>query len=161
MEENCQQVLLIGACRIQCWCVIVLVHKCLFNHPLLLSGVGSPGRRGARLFATERRGERIEYFVIVQSEGDSLYISILYICDENAFFVWHYLLPVLWFNIQCFSVANIYLVCVFIFLILSLVISCIFVFLLFVPPFFRSLHGLLLWSSDEVTQLTLCIRLVL
>lgn len=29
-------------------------------------------------------GKRIEYFVIVQSEADSMYISILYICDETA-----------------------------------------------------------------------------
>lgn len=28
-------------------------------------------------------GRRIEYFVIVQSEGDSMYISILYICDKK------------------------------------------------------------------------------
>lgn len=33
--ENCQHVLLIGACFIQCWCVVVLVHTCLFNHPPL------------------------------------------------------------------------------------------------------------------------------
>lgn len=83
MGENCQQVLLIGAYFIQCWCVVVLVHICLFNHPFFpLGGWGI--KAGGGSCSWERRGKRIEYFVIVQSEGDSMYISILYICDENA-----------------------------------------------------------------------------
>lgn len=81
MGENCQQVLLIGAYFIQCWCVVVLVHICLFNHPFFPLGGGVP-RQGVGL--VHEREEGIEYFVIVQSEGDSMYISILYICDENA-----------------------------------------------------------------------------
>lgn len=40
VEENCQQVLLIGAYFIQCWCVVVLVHICLFNHPFFPLGGG-------------------------------------------------------------------------------------------------------------------------
>lgn len=87
MEENCQQVLLIGACCIQCWCVVVLVHKCLFNHPPSPLGGGVYGLKGCPPLHRRKEGKRIEYFVIVQSEGDSLYISILYICDENAFCV--------------------------------------------------------------------------
>lgn len=42
---------------------------------------------GVQPLRRRKEGKRIEYFVIVQSEGDSLYISILYICDENAFCV--------------------------------------------------------------------------
>lgn len=38
--ENCQQVLLIGAYFIQCWCVVVLVHIRLFNHPFFPLGGG-------------------------------------------------------------------------------------------------------------------------
>lgn len=47
---------------------------------------GEGGGRGrGSVFSLEKTGvQRIEYFVIVQSEGDSMYISILYICDENA-----------------------------------------------------------------------------
>lgn len=74
-----------GACFIQC--VFVLVYKCLFNHRLSSSwgGGGTKTVEGrGRGFFTNPEGERIEYFVIVQSEGDSMYISILYICDENA-----------------------------------------------------------------------------
>lgn len=44
--------------------------------------MGYQGRGGS--YSQKRGGKRIEYFVIVQSEGDSMYISILYICDENA-----------------------------------------------------------------------------
>lgn len=57
MGENCQQVLLIGACCIQCWCVVVLVHKCLFNHPFSPLGGGVYGLKGCGLFTTERRGK--------------------------------------------------------------------------------------------------------
>lgn len=80
--ENCQQVLLIGAYFIQCWCVVVLVHICLFNHPFSSWGWGI--KTGGGSYSRKTGGKRIEYFVIVQSEGDSMYISILYICDENA-----------------------------------------------------------------------------
>lgn len=82
MGEKYQQILLIGAYFIQCWCVVVLVHICLFNHPFFPLG-GGVSRWGGS-YSRKRGGERIEYFVIVQSEGDSMYISILYICDENA-----------------------------------------------------------------------------
>lgn len=44
--EKCQQILLIGAYFIQCWCVVVLVHICLFNHPFFLLGVGYKDRVG-------------------------------------------------------------------------------------------------------------------
>lgn len=66
---------------------VVLVHKCLFNHPFFSSR--GWGLRAEEVWPLHHRkeGKRIEYFVIVQSEGDSLYISILYICDENAFCV--------------------------------------------------------------------------
>lgn len=62
---------------------------CLFNHPFFpLGGAGFNGGgrgRGGSFPPRETTGvKRIEYFVIVQSEGDSMYISILYICDENA-----------------------------------------------------------------------------
>lgn len=67
-------------------------------------------------------GKRIEYFVIVQSEGDSMYISIVYICDENAF-AFCVTLPFICAMVlhSVFSVLIIY-ICVFIFsfLILSL-----------------------------------------
>lgn len=46
--ENCQQVLLIGAYFIQCWCVVVLVHICLFNHPFFPLG-GGVSRQGVGL----------------------------------------------------------------------------------------------------------------
>lgn len=57
MGENCQQVLLIEAYFIQCWCVVVLlVNICLSNHPFFLLGVGHRGR-GWGLFTKERRGK--------------------------------------------------------------------------------------------------------
>lgn len=83
MGENCQQVLLIEAYFIQCWCVVVLVHICLFNHPFF-SSWGWGIKAGGGTYSQKTGGKRTEYFVIVQSEGDSLYISIVYICDENA-----------------------------------------------------------------------------
>lgn len=42
-------------------------------------------KAGGGSYSQKTGANRIEYFVIVQSEGDSMYISILYICDENAF----------------------------------------------------------------------------
>lgn len=70
----------------------VLVLLCLyiyvFNHPPLpflffspLLGVGYQGR--GWVLSMNEDGRRIEYFVIVQSEGDRMYISILYICDKK------------------------------------------------------------------------------
>lgn len=50
----------------------------------LFSSWGWGIKAGVGLIHEKRGGKRIEYFVIVQSEGDSMYISILYICDENA-----------------------------------------------------------------------------
>lgn len=53
----------------------------------LFSSWGWGIKAGGGSYSRKRGGKRIEYFVIVQSEGDSMYISILYICDENAFCV--------------------------------------------------------------------------
>lgn len=67
--------------------MFVCLYICVFSIiPSFLSGAGFKGRGGAGegLFPEETGVKRIEYFVIVQSEGDSMYISILYICDENA-----------------------------------------------------------------------------
>jgi hypothetical protein len=104
-------------------------------------GVGHQGKGGTY---TWEEGKRIEYFVIVQSEGDTvcIYLYCIYVMKMRWLFVWHYLLPVLWFYIQCFNVDN-----VFWFLSLSFLV---FVFLL---SFFWLLHGLLLLLSNEVTQL--------
>lgn len=165
MEENCQQVLLIGACRIQCWCVIVLVHKCLFNHPLLLSGVGSPGRRGVPPLRHRKEGGKNRVFCYCPIRGwQFVYIYIVYmwwkcfLCDTTFYLYYGSTFSV--------SVLLIYIwfVSLFFFFDFCLLSFLVFFFLFFFsssPPFFRSLHGLLLWSSDEVTQLTLCIRLVL
>lgn len=58
----------------------------------------------------------IEYFDIVHSEGD-VYISILYICDENAlaFCANTNLLSVLLLDSQCFNVSTVLLLHDFIF----------------------------------------------
>lgn len=50
----------------------------------LLSSRGWGIKAAGGSFPQQTGVKRIEYFVIVQSEGDSMYISILYICDENA-----------------------------------------------------------------------------
>lgn len=86
MGENCQHLLLIGACFIQCWCCCActymssIIPPIPFFFPLL--GVGYQGR--GWVLSMNEEGRRIEYFVIVQSEGDSMYISILYICDKKC-----------------------------------------------------------------------------
>lgn len=81
--------------NIYCWLgpvlfsagVVVLVHICLQSSPpslfffFPLLGVGYQGR--GWVLSMNEEGRRIEYFVIVQSEGDSMYISILYICDKK------------------------------------------------------------------------------
>lgn len=137
--------------------VLLCLYIYVFSIIPFFSSWGWGIKAGGGTYSQKTGGKRTEYFVIVRSEGDSMYISIVYICDEMRWlFVWHYLLPVLWFYIQCFSVDNIYLVCVlffscfFCFFILSLSFL-VFYFLLFV--LLRLLHGLLLLSSNEVTQL--------
>lgn len=161
MEENCQQVLLIGACCIQCWCVVVLVHKCLFNHPLSPLGGGVYGLKGCPPLHRRKEGKKNRVFCYCPIRGwQFVYIYIVYmwwkcfLCDTTFYLYYGSAFSV--------SVLLIYIWFVSLFFwFLSLVISCIFVFPLFVP-LICSLHGLLLWSSDEVTQLTtLCIRLVL
>lgn len=75
-----------------------------------------------------------------------MYISILYICDENALAFCVTLPFTCTMVLQCFSVENMYLVCV-------LFLSCHFLY--FSPPVFVFvlLHDLLLLLSNEVTQL--------
>lgn len=163
-EENCQQVLLIGACCIQCWCVVVLVHKCLFNHPFSPLGVGSMGRMGVAS-SPQKGGEKNRVFCYCPIRGwQFVYIYIVYmwskcfLCDTTFYLYYG----------STFSVSVLLIYIWFVSLFFDFV-SCHFLYVIFVVffslllcPLFCSLHGLLLWSSDEVTQLTtLCIRLVL
>lgn len=161
MGENCQHLLLIGACFIQCWCCCACTYMssiippfpfCFFS-PLL--GVGYQGR--GWVLSMNEEGRRIEYFVIVQSEGDSMYISILYICDkkkcvgflcDTTFYLYYG---------STFSVSVLIIYIWFVFLFFCFfdfvsVISCNF-FPSYICLRFCLLHGLLLLLSDEVTQL--------
>lgn len=61
-------------------CCCACTYMSFQSSPFLLSGGWGPHNKNG--------GKKSkEYFVIVQSKGDSMYISILYICDENAFCV--------------------------------------------------------------------------
>lgn len=126
-------------------CDVVLVNRCHFNHPVFpLLGVRHQGE-GRGLFEKEKRGlkkKRVEYFVIVQTEGDTvcIYLYCIYVMKMRWLFVWHYLLPVLWFYIQCFNVDNIYFcfgfsvfdfVCHFSYLLFFVFFPLVFLFVLF------------------------------
>lgn len=161
MGENCQQVLLIGAYFTQCWCVVVLVHICLFNHPFFpLGGVGYHGW-GWVLF-TKDRSKKNRVFCYCPIRGwQYVYIYIVY----------------MWRKCVCFLCdTTFYLYYGSTFSVLVLIIYIWFVFLFFCFVWFLSLSFLVFYFSylsflfiarfiTFVVQLgdtaTLCIRLVL
>lgn len=140
MGENCQQVLLIGAYFIQCWCVVVLVHICLFNHPFFPLG-GGVSRQGVGLAHERERREKNRVFCYCPIRGwQYVYIYIVYmwwkcvgfLCD-TTFYLYYgstfsvsVLIIYIWF-VFYFSV----FFRLFVFFDFVFVISCIF-FLLFV-----------------------------
>lgn len=87
--ENCQHVLLIGACFIQCWCVVVLVHTCLFNHPpLFLSSRGWGLTAGGGSYSRKDRRWKNRVFCYCPIRGwQYVYIYIVYMWWKRVGFL--------------------------------------------------------------------------
>lgn len=162
MGENCQQVLVFGAYFIHCWCVVVLiVNICVFDCPFFLwSGEGS--RQGLGFTCERKEGDEYRVFCYCPIQGwHSMYISILYICDENAL-AFCVTLPFTCTMVQHSVFQCLYSILIFVFcLILSwsllvFVVSFIFPFLSFLL-----LHDLLLSLSNKMTRLLFVLVLVL
>ena len=140
--RDCQHLLLIGAYFIQCWCVVVLVHICLFNHPFLSAGGWGIQAEGWS-YSWERRGEKNRVFCYCPIRGwQYVYIYIVYmwwkcvgfLCD-TTFYLYYgstfsvsVLIIYIWFMFYFFS-----------FSLILLSLSFLVLFYFFPPFFFLSL----------------------
>lgn len=105
------------------WCCACCkyVFSIVLFFPLFWGGGGGIEAR-AWVHLQKRSEKHTEYFVIVQSKGDTICIY-LYCIYVHWLFVWHYLLPVLWLNIVlmfmyfnlCFLFALSVIPCIFLF----------------------------------------------
>lgn len=142
--ENCQWRMVFEAYFINCWCgVVLVVNIFVFSNVSFFLGGGGVQGKGLGSPAKEKWEAYTEYFVIVQSKGDTICIY-LYCIYVHWLFVWHYLLPVLWLNIVLMFM---YFTLLFVF--------CLFCLSFLVFFFFPLLHGLLLLLSNKMTQLLL------
>lgn len=166
MGENCQQVLLIGAYFIQCWCVVVLVHICLFNHPFFPLG-GGVSRQGVGLAHERERREKNRVFCYCPIRGwQYVYIYIVYMWWKCVGFLCDTTFYLYYGSTFSVSVLIIYIWFVFYFSVFFrlffLILSLSFlVFFSSYLSFFCLLHGLLLFVVQWGDTATLCIRLVL